>query len=97
PGNLRRYLDLIEAEDPAILVVLGARRHESPRVRDIIHGAGTALAHGVAHNQLGDDAPSELVLSALRGFLGFFDVVLDDWRAGRIQRAEVEVLVAETL
>jgi AcrR family transcriptional regulator len=97
PQNLGRYLDLIESDDAALAVVRQARRLEDPEVLAVIENASTAVAAGMAHNQLRDDKPSPVVLAGLRAFIGWFDVVLDQWRAGLLTRPQVEALVSETL
>jgi len=97
PQNLSRYLDLIETDDAALAVVRQARRLEDPDVVAVIENASALVAAGMAHNQLRDDAPSAVVLAGLRAFIGWFDVVLDQWQAGLLTRAQVEALVAETL
>lgn len=97
PGNLAAYLDLIEAGDPAVAVIRGSRRLEGEPIRRSTRAAGIAMARGMALNQLGLKDPSPVVLTALLGFLAYFEAVLQEWRAGEIDRAEVEALVAATL
>lgn len=96
-SNLPAYLDLVEAGDPALAVIRGSRRLEGERITAATHDSSVLLARGIAVNQLGLDDPPADVLAALLGFLAFFEALLEEWGAGRIERADVERLVAATL
>ena len=96
-SNLPAYLDLIEAGDPAVAVIRGSRRREGERIEVATRNAGLAMAGGIAINQLGTEDPPADVLAALLGFLAFFETVVEEWRQGRIERADVERLVGAAL
>ncbi len=96
-SNLPAYLDLVESGDPAIAVIRGSRRLEGARITAATRESGLMLARGIAVNQLGLDDPSPRVLAALLGFLALFEALLEEWRAGRIERADVETLVSDVL
>nr|MDQ3936610.1 hypothetical protein [Actinomycetota bacterium] len=74
-----------------------ARQVESPRAGSVTREASLALARGMALNQLGTADPPAPALTALLGFLGLFEVALDEWLAGTITREQLEQLVAEAL
>ncbi len=95
--NLPVYLDLIEAGDPAVAVIRGSRRLEGGRIEAATRDASRLLAAGIAVNQLGLEDPPADVLAALLGFLGFFETLIEEWRRGRIERADVERIVARAL
>ncbi len=95
--NLPVYLDLIEAGDPALAVIRGSRRLEAQRIIDVSRDAGLLIARGIAVNQLGLERPPADVLAALLGFLAFFEAVVEEWRGGRIDRADVERIVSRAL
>lgn len=96
-ANLPAYLDLAEAGDPALAVIRGSRRLEGERITTATREASLMLARGMALNQLGLDDPPADVLAALLGFLAYFETLLEEWRSGRIERSDVERLVAATL
>lgn len=96
-ANLPAYLDLVEAGEPALAVIRGSRRLEGERIKAASRQSGLMLARGIAMNQLGLEDPPPQVLAALLGFLAYFETLLEEWRAGRITRADVERLVSETL
>lgn len=95
--NLPAYLDLIEAGDPSVAVIRGSRRLEGGRVSEVTRGAGRLLAAGIAANQLGMEDPPADVLASLLGFLAFFESLVEEWRGGRIERADVERIVSRAL
>jgi AcrR family transcriptional regulator len=97
PSNLAAYLDLVEAKDPVVMIIRGSRRLEGERIETATRNAGVLMARGMAMNQLGMKDPPADVLAALLGFLAYFDVLLLELAAGRIERDDVERLVAGTL
>lgn len=96
-SNLPAYLDLIEADDPALAVIRGSRRLEGERIVEATRDSSLELARGIAINQLGLEEPPADVLAALLGFLAYFEAIVEEWREGRIERVDVERLVAATL
>lgn len=95
--NLPVYLDLIESGDPAVAVIRGSRRLEARRIEAVTRDAGRLLAAGIAANQLGMEDPPADVLASLLAFLAFFESLVEEWRGGRIERADVERIVAHAL
>lgn len=95
--NLPAYLDLIEAGDPAVAVIRGSRRLEGKRINEATREASRLLAAGIAVNQLGAEDPPAGVLASLLAFLAFFETLIEEWRGGRIERADVERIVALAL
>ena len=95
--NLPVYLDLIEAGDPAVAVIRGSRRLEARPIEQVTRGAGRLLAAGIAANQLGLEDPPADVLATLLGFLAFFESLVEEWRGGRIERADVERIITRAL
>ena len=97
PANLQRYLDLVEAEDPRVIVVRQSRRLDLARVAETTRLASAAMARGMAANQLGLDKPPEDLLAVLQAYLGFYEILLDEWMAGRLTRDQLETVMIETL
>lgn len=95
--NLPVYLDLIDAGDPAVAVIRGSRRLEGQRIDEATRGASRLLAAGIAVNQLGMEDPPADVLASLLGFLALFETLIEEWRGGRIERTDVERIVARAL
>ena len=90
-------LDLVEANDPRVVIVRRSRRLDLPRVAETTRVASAAMARGMAANQLGVDDPSEDLLAVLQAYLGFYEVMLDEWREGRLTREQLQTVMIETL
>ena len=97
PTNLAALLDLIEAGDPAVEVIMGSRRLESERIRVATRGAAVPLARAMAANQLGLESPSPTVLTSLLASLTYFGALLEEWRSGGISRVQLERLIVATI
>ena len=97
PVNLAAFLDLVEAGDPAVEVIMGSRRLESERIRAATRSAAVPLARAMAANQLGLEHPSQTVLTSLLASLMYFGALLEEWRSGGISRAQLERLIVATI
>jgi len=97
PANMVTYLDLIEAEDPSVIIARQARRLDLPRVIETVRMASVGLAHGMALNHLGPGEPTDAAVAVMQAYLGFFEALIEEWRSGELSRAQVEAALSETL
>ena len=97
PSNLVTYLDLIEAEDPCVIIARQARHLDLPRVLETVRMASVGLAHGMALNHLGPGEPTDAAVAVMQAYLGFFEALIEEWQSGQLTRAQVEAAVSDTL
>lgn len=97
PQNLRTYLDLIEAGDPAAEIVRQSRRLDLASVQETTRSASRVFAEGMLTNQLGLENPAQPIVSVMQSFLSFFEALVDEWSRQAVDRAQVEAAVAITL
>jgi AcrR family transcriptional regulator len=98
PANVAQFLDVAEADTPGWRIFREGRRVSDPSFAAVLDRARRAIARNVATNHLGAGEPSPVVAAALGGYVRFAEAVIDAWvEEGRLTRAQVEALLAQTL
>ncbi len=97
PRNLGMWLDGVQHEDPAVLLLFRAASSSDREVAALAGRAREALCRAIAFNHLGDADPPRAVLVALDGYLVLADRLIERWSSGDISRADVERILGDVL
>jgi AcrR family transcriptional regulator len=96
-SNMSRMIE--HAMDPtdAWRIYRLARAATDPELNEMVDRFVAVVVTSVSLNQLGTSDPPRLVRFAIRGYLAFFDSVLDDARTGAAPLEQVTPMLTETL
>ena len=96
-SNMSRMVDHAMEPTDAWRVYRLARATTDPELNEIIDRFVAVVVESISLNQLGTSDPPPLARVAIRGYLGYFDSVLEDARTTAAPLDRIVPMLAETL
>jgi AcrR family transcriptional regulator len=95
--NMSRMIEHASEPTDAWRIYRRSRAATDPELREVVDRFVEVVVASVSLNQLGTSDPPPLARLAIRGYLSFFESVLDDARTTRAPRERVTAMLAQTL